>query len=75
MSAELGSEVRLPVTSEISVSFGENRFGFGWLRMCKAGKFCHARRVLFSGQEEMYGASKVQAHDCGIPVSNQTGIG
>src|SRR5450755_992014 len=49
--------------------------GLGWLRMVKAGKFCHARRVWFAGQELMYGARSVQAHDCGTPVSNQTGMG
>lgn len=27
--------------------------GFGWLRMVRAGKFCHARRVVFCGHELM----------------------
>jgi hypothetical protein len=29
--------------------------------------FCHAKRVWFSGQYEMYGASMDHAHDCGHP--------
>ena len=37
------------------------RAGFGWLRTVRAGKFCHARRVWFAGQELIYGASNVQA--------------
>lgn len=27
--------------------------GLGVLRMCRAGKFCHAIRVLFAGQDEI----------------------
>lgn len=37
--------------------------GFGWLRIFKAGKFCHASRVWFAGQKLICGASNVQAHD------------
>jgi hypothetical protein len=32
-------------------------------------------RTWFSGHALMYGASSVQAHDCGTPVSNHTGMG
>lgn len=43
--------------------------------MVKAGKFCHTRRVLFSGQLVMYGARSVQAMLCEMPGSKNTGIG
>ena len=41
----------------------------------RAGKFCHSILGFEAGQVTIYGASKVQAIDWLIPVSNHTGIG
>ena len=75
LAAERGAEEVLPFVSPLPVRLALMRAGFGWLRTLRAGKFCHARRVWFAGQDEMYGASSVQAQDCGMPTSNHTGIG
>lgn len=74
-TSALGAAGPKPTVSLMPVWVAFQRAEFGWLRTVKAGKFCHARRLESAGQEEMYGASKVHAHDCGIPVSNHTGIG
>lgn len=41
----------------------------------RAGKFCHAILGFEAGQVTINGASKVQAIDWLIPVSNHTGMG
>lgn len=40
--------------------------------MFNAGKFCHARCVLFSGHEVMYGARSVHAMICVMPGINHS---
>ena len=58
-----GADEELPIDSPKPVRLALMRAGLGLFSTYNAGKFCHASLVWLAGHEEIYGASRVQAHD------------